>query len=302
MKKYIVFLLPFILNFSLRAQDLLSELNALDSGKKENVIATFKGTRLINLHTIETLTKGSLDFRISHRFGEINTGGENLWGLDGPATIRLGLDYSITDNFVVGIGRTSYRQYFDGFAKYKLWQQQNGGKKFSLVGIASVNVTGEKDQNKAITGIDRYENFSSRMAYMFQILVARKFNEKFSLQLAPTLIHYNLVDRANDKNDIFAIAASGRYKITRSLAITGEYIARPLKYTPIQDDYFDVLSIGLDIETGGHVFQLFFTNAFAINEVQLIPYTNTSWKDKGVRFGFNISRVFALRDQSKSKW
>ncbi|MCU0384104.1 MAG: DUF5777 family beta-barrel protein [Cyclobacteriaceae bacterium] len=281
------------------AQDLLAELTELDSAKKEPVIATFKGTRLINLHTIETLTKGSLDFRISHRFGEINSGGENLWGLDGPATIRLGLDYSISNKLVVGLGRTSYRQYFDGFAKYKLWQQQTGGKKFSLVGIASVNVTGEKDPNKIISGIDRYDNFSNRMAYMFQILIARKFSEKLSLQLAPTLVHYNLVDRANDKNDIFAIAASGRYKITRSLAITGEYIARPLKYTPVQDDYFDVLSIGLDIETGGHVFQLFFTNAFAINEVQLIPYTNSSWRDKGVRFGFNISRVFALGNQSK---
>ncbi|MCE2734613.1 MAG: DUF5777 family beta-barrel protein [Cyclobacteriaceae bacterium] len=299
MKKLIYLLLSCTVTVQVYAQDLLNELTELDSAKKEPVIATFKGTRLINLHTIETLTKGSLDFRISHRFGEINTGGENLWGLDGPATIRLGLDYSVTNNLVVGLGRTSYRQYFDGFVKYKLWQQQTGGKKFSLVGIASVNVTGEKDANKAITGIDRYANFSSRMAYMMQILVARKFSEKFSLQLAPTLVHYNLVDRANDKNDIFAIAASGRYKITRSLAITGEYIARPLKYTPVQDDYFDVLSIGLDIETGGHVFQLFFTNAFAINEVQLIPYTNSSWRDKGIRFGFNISRVFALGDQSK---
>jgi Membrane bound beta barrel domain (DUF5777) len=299
MKKLIFLLLICVSTVGVYAQDLLGELNTLDSARKEPVIATFKGTRLINLHTIETLTKGSLDFRISHRFGELNSGGENLWGLDGPATIRLGLDYSVTNKLVVGLGRTSYRQYFDGFVKYKLWQQQTGGKKFSLVGIASVNVTGEKDPNKIVSGIDRYENFSNRMAYMMQILVARKFSEKLSLQLAPTLVHYNLVDRANDKNDIFAIAASGRYKITRSLAITGEYIARPLKYTPVQDDYFDVLSIGLDIETGGHVFQLFFTNAFAINEVQLIPYTNSSWRDKGIRFGFNISRVFALGDQSK---
>jgi hypothetical protein len=284
------------------AQDaLMNELNGLDVKKKEYTTATFKGTRLINLQTIETLKKGALDFRISHRFGDIGSGAQNLWGLDGPATLRLGLDYSLTDRLVVGVGRTSYQKYFDGFLKYKLIQQASGGPAFSLAAIASGNVITDTDPNKAVTGVDHYQYFSSRVAYMTQVLLARKFNQKLSLQLAPTWIHFNMVTRANDKNDLVALGVSGRYKITRSLAITGEYISRVSKYTPDQKSYHNILSIGLDIETGGHVFQLFFTNASAINEVQFIPYTSSSWSNQGFRFGFNISRVFQLSNKNRAE-
>jgi len=283
-------------------EDLLKEIDAAEVKKAEPVTATFKGTRLINLHTIETLRKGSLDFRISHRFGDVGSGSNNLWGLDGPATLRLGFDYSVTDRLVLGFGRTSYNKFFDGFVKYKFRQQETGGHKFSIVGIASANVTSMQDPGKSVTGVDRYEHFSNRMAYMMQVLIARKFSDKLSLQLSPTVIHYNLVTRGNDKNDIYALGFSGRYKVTRSLAVTGEYILRPIKYTPDFDNYHDTMSIGLDIETGGHVFQLFFTNASAINEVQFIPYTTGKWGDKTFRFGFNISRVFQFSGEKKKSW
>lgn len=303
MKRKFIYLLPLFTSLTFIAygqDDLMKELDAMAEKKTEYVTATFKGTRLINLHTIETLRKGSLDFRISHRFGDIGSGSKNLWGLDGPATLRLGFDYSITDRLVIGLGRTSYQKYFDGFLKYKFIRQATNGPWFSLVGITSANRTSDTDPNKQITGVDRYEHASSRYAYMTQILLARKFNSKLSLQLAPTLIHYNMVTRANDKNDMVAMGISGRYKITKSLAITGEYIARLTKYTP-DNSFKDVLSIGLDIETGGHVFQLFFTNASAINEVQFIPYTTSSWKGQGFRFGFNISRVFQF-GKAKKDW
>lgn len=299
-----IFSLLILTTFSfqyLQAQDdLLKEIDKIDEKQPEYVTSTFKGTRLINLHTVETLSKGSLDFRISHRFGDVSSGGKNLWGLDGPATLRLGLDYSVTDRLVIGVGRTSYKKYFDGFVKYKFVRQQNDGPWVSVVGVSSVNVTTDDDPNKSITGVDRYQYFSSRVAYMGQVLIARKFSPKFSLQLTPTIIHYNMVTKANDKNNIYAIGISGRYKFTRSLAVTGEYIARTLKYTPDNSQYKDVASIGLDIETGGHVFQLFFTNASAINEVQFIPYTQGSWSKKEFRFGFNISRVFQLSRDKKS--
>jgi hypothetical protein len=284
------------------AQDaLMNELNGLEVKTKEHTTATFKGTRLINLQTIETLKKGALDFRISHRFGDIGSGAQNLWGLDGPATLRLGLDYSLTDRLVVGVGRTSYQKYFDGFLKYKVIQQASHGPAFSLVAIASGNIITDTDPNKAVTGVDRYQYFSSRVAYMTQVLIARKFNQKLSLQLAPTWIHYNMVTRANDKNDVVALGISGRYKITRSLALTGEYISRISKYAPDQNSFHNVLSVGLDIETGGHVFQLFFTNASAINEVQFIPYTSSSWSNQAFRFGFNISRVFQLSKKNRTE-
>lgn len=279
---------------ALGQEDMLKELEALEPEQADNVTATFKGTRLINLHTIETLSKGSLDFRISHRFGDVSSGSKNLWGLDGPATLRLGLDYSVTDRLVIGIGRTSFKKYFDGFLKYKLLQQQHGGQWISLVAIGSANVTSEDDPNKEITGVDRYEYFSSRVAYMGQILVARKINDKLSLQLSPAIIHYNLVTRTNDKNDIIAVGLSGRYKIAKRIAVTSEYIGRILKYSPDYSSYKNIFSAGFDIETGGHVFQLFFTNASAINEVQFIPYTSSTWSGKEFRFGFNISRVFEL--------
>jgi len=298
---WIVYFLLTLPGMAFGQEDMMKELDNMEVKGPDYVTATFKGTRLINLHTVETLKKGSLDFRISHRFGEVGSGTKNLWGLDGPATLRLGFDYSLTDRLVVGVGRTSYQKLFDGFLKYKFMRQAAAGPKFSIVGITSVNVTSDADPLKAVTGVDRYEHFSSRVAYMAQALIARKFNQKLSLQVAPTLIHYNLVTRANDKNDMFSMGVSGRYKFTRSLALTAEYIARVTPYTPVHSNYHNVASIGLDIETGGHVFQLFFTNASAINEVQFIPYTSNTWSNKGFRFGFNISRVFQFSKQ-KSNW
>jgi hypothetical protein len=303
MKKNFLFLL-ILLPFSLKAQDDL--LNSLENElpkKKPLTIASFKGTRLINLHTIETLGKGSLDFRISHRFGDFSTGAFNWWGLDGPATIRIGFDYSISDRFTVGIGRSSYGKLFDGFLKYRILRQTtDNSMPVSVTGVVSMNITADKDPNKAVLGIDRYANFTSRMSYMYQVMVARKFNEHLTLQLSPIWIHYNLVNNLNDKNDMIALAGSGRYKVSRSISITGEYILRVTQYTPQQSlIYHNSASIGVDIETGGHVFQIFVTNSIPINEVQLIPYTTSSWTKGQVRLGFNISRVFGVGNYVKQK-
>ena len=276
--------------------DLLKELNESEPKAKEYISATFKGTRLINFHTAETLTQGSLDFRISHRFGEVGSGSANLWGIDGPATLRLGLDYSLTDHLVIGIGRSSYQKYFDGFLKYKLVRQGIDGPKVSVVALGSVNVITDSDPTKELTGFDRYSHFYSRLAYLAQLLVARKFNARLSMQVVPSYIHYNMVTRSNDKNDVAALALMGRYKFTGSLALTAEYSATLTHYAPDDDQYKNVFSIGIDIETGGHVFQVFFTNAAAINEVQFIPFTSSSWGDQGCRLGFNISRIFEFKN------
>jgi len=302
MKKLVSVIFILNISFNLWAQeDLLNSLENEQPQSKQLVFASFKGTRLINLHTIETLGKGSLDFRISHRFSDFSTGASNFWGLDGPATIRLGFDYSVTDRFTVGIGRSSYGKLVDGFLKYRILRQTtDNSMPVSLTGLVTMNISADKDPNKIITGVDKYEKFSSRIAYMYQIMIARKFKEKFTLQLSPTFIHYNMVMKANDKNDILALGVLGRYKFTRSISLTGEYIYRINNYTPDQSDlYFNSASIGMDLETGGHVFQLFVTNSFAINEVQLIPYTTSRWDKGQIRLGFNVSRVFGISKSAK---
>ncbi|MBC7487464.1 MAG: hypothetical protein H7282_12000 [Cytophagaceae bacterium] len=302
----IYFILLSLLSIPITAvaqEDLLNSLEKDLPTSKALTVASFKGTRLINLHTVETLGKGSLDFRISHRFGDFSTGANNLWGLDGPATLRLGFDYAVTDRFTIGIGRSSYGKMFDGFLKYRLLRQtQNNDIPLSMSAVVSMNITSEIDPNKSINGFDRYEYFSSRISYFSQLMFARKFGDKVTIQISPIWIHYNLVQNLNDKNDMFSLGGSGKFKITRSLSLTGEYVLRVSKYTVQQSSlYHNTASIGIDIETGGHVFQVFVTNSNAINEVQVIPYTSTSWSKGQIRLGFNISRVFGIGKYKKSQ-
>jgi hypothetical protein len=292
----IILLLLLSLSFRAVAQDdLLKEVDAIGPRKKDYTIATFKGTRVVNLQSIETLGKGSLEFRIAHRFGPISSGAKSFYGMDGPATIQFHLDYSISDRLTVGLGRSSYKKMIDAFAKYKwLRQTTDNSMPLTLGFLASANVITDDDYTQTLTGIDRYATFSNRMVYFFQVMAARKFNSKFSLQIAPVVIHYNIVDKLNDKNDMLAVTASARYKFSKRAALTAEYVQRTLKYTPDFDSYHNVLSLGFDIETGGHVFQVFFTNGYMINETAVIPYTDGSWGKGNVMLGFNISRTFSL--------
>lgn len=261
--------------------------------KREFVSGTFNGTRAINFHTIEMLKKGSLDFRISHRFGLLKTGKDFLWGIDGPANIRIGMDYTLTDRLVVGLGRTSNKKMADGLLKFRFLRQGLGeGSPVSVVGISSMNITTEKDPNANFNGFSKYEYFSSRIAYMNQLIVARKFSSRFSFQIMPTLIHYNLVEKLSDKNDIFSVPVSAHFKITKRIALTGEYALPTFPHIRDRSLYHNSASIGFDLETGGHVFQVFITNSPGINEVQVIPYTTSNWSKGEARLGFNISRVF----------
>lgn len=268
-------------------------LEEASTGAKTLTLATFKTTRLINFHTLETLGKRTLDFRISHRFGEANSGIDNFYGLDGGASIRLGLEYSYDGRLMFGIGRTSYQKMLDGFVKYRwLRQTEEKGMPVSVTLFAGMYCTTAKDASKEITGFDRYEHFYSRLSYNYQAIIGRKFNKNFSAQVAPWMVHYNQVEGILESNDSYGVAAAMRYKITRSMALTTEYAFRINDYT--DGDYYNSFGIGFEIETGGHVFQMHVTNSFGLVENQFLPYTDTSWKDGGVRLGFNISRVFNL--------
>jgi hypothetical protein len=281
--------------------DLLKELDAMQPASNEFTYATFKGTRLVDLHTIETLGARSLEFRIAHRFGTLGSGAQNLWGLDGPASIQFRLDYALTDRLMVGVGRTSDRKVFDGFIKYKwLRQTTDNSMPVTMTVLGTANILGERDPGTP-SGNPRYGYFANRMSYIAMVMVARKFNARFSAQASPIYVHHNLVDQLTDKNDVVAVAGSMRYKFTRSVALTAEYIAPVTLYSRDMSQFFNVLALGFDIETGGHVFQLFVTNGYSINESQVIPYTTGSWRNKEMRLGFNVSRTFEFSGRKKPK-
>lgn len=279
------------------AQDLMDELSKSMPKEKEYVTSTFKGTRLVNLNTVETTGKKTLEFRIAHRFGDFSSGAKGLWGLDGPATIQFHFDYGISDRLTIGLGRASYSGMYDGLIKYNIIRQQKDrGFPLSVTFLGSANVI--SGTYPTITNENLYRDFSNRMIYTVQGLLARKFSSKLSIQVTPIFIHYNLALHFGDKNDILAVGMSGRYKITNRAAVTAEYIYRINQYSA--NNYQDALSIGFDLETGGHVFQVFMTNALAINEVFVIPYTSSSWSKGQVRLGFNISRPFGGKRKSTS--
>lgn len=274
------------------AQDLDKILDVEQPKVKEFVTATFKGTRLINLHTVECVGKRGLDFRISHRFGSLNSGSNNAWGMDGPANIRLSLEYSFDGRTMFGIGRSSYQKMADAFLKFRLLRQTtNNSMPVSVTLFASIynNFISEK---KVVPEDRRYNLYTNRLSYVDQIIIGRKFSSRFSLQIAPTFVHYNLVEKSTDLNDIFLITGATRIKFTKRQAVTFEYCYRINKYTI--DKFYDSMSIGYEVETGGHVFQVHVTNSFGIADNQFLTGTNTSWETNGIRIGFNISRVFTL--------
>lgn len=252
---------------------------------------TFKGTRLMNGHSIETRDRGVLDVIISHRFGRVNGGAYELFGLD-ESNVRLGVDYGITDRFNVGAGRNSFEKTFDGFLKYKIVRQQEGDAgniPLSVAGFTSIALPTIRTGSPAGEP-DR----SSRLAYTYQVIIARKFSPAFSLQISPTLVHRNSVLEAQDPNDLAALGGGGRLKLSRRISLNAEYYY--VLNRAAGSDSRNPLAIGFDIETGGHVFQLHFTNSRAMIEKGFITETFGDFFDGDIHFGFNISRVFQLRE------
>jgi hypothetical protein len=294
LKKLLSFFILFLFIHSSNAQDLLSALDSLSGNEKDFVSATFKTTRLVDQHTLETVGPRTLDFRISHRFGPINSKAYNAWGLDGPANIRLSLEYSPDGRFMFGLGRSSLDKTVDGFLKFKLLRQEtNGGMPITVTLFAGAYYTTLKDANKIANGFDKYEHRSSRLSYCYELMIGRKFTPSFSFQVAPWFVHYNLVDNITDKNDAYGVSGLFRLKFTKRSAITAEYAYRINDYS-IVNKYYDSMSIGYELETGGHVFQIHFTNSFGLVENQFFPHTDSKWNDMGIRLGFNISRVFTI--------
>jgi hypothetical protein len=298
MKKHLFTLLTIFFNlFLLNAQDddLLS-LVGEDQPTTEYATAAFKTNRVINGHSIENTAAGVLDVKIAHRFSPISEGFYDIFGLDG-ATIRIGVDYGITDRLMVGIGRNSFEKIYDGFAKYKILRQSTGkvNMPITLSYLADFQITTLRN-----TDPDRQLSFSDRLYYTHQLLLGRKFSENFSAQLMPTLVHRNLVPTPQDNNDVIAIGFAARQKVSKRLALTAEYYY--VLPNQISDDFTNSLSVGFDVETGGHVFQFHFSNSQYMTYKGFITETTDKWFNRngtdnilsGIRFGFNIARVFTI--------
>lgn len=287
----ILFLYPGIRAVS---QDDPMEMLGVDSLKTEYTYATFKTTRVVLGQSVESIKSGTLQFLIQHNFGSIDQGAKNFFGLD-ESTIRLAFEYGITDRLTVGIARSSFLKTFDGSLKYNILRQSSGLRKMPLtVSVYGVTMLNSSDWKNP----DRKNYFSSRLSYAAQLLIARKFSKAFSLQLSPTFVHKNLVNLRVDQNNIFAAGLGGRYKITPRTSVNAEYFYVVPGATA--DNYENCLSIGFDIETGGHVFQLRMTNAQPLFESAFITETSGKWSDQGIYFGFTINRVFTLRKYDQS--
>ncbi|MBE0638076.1 MAG: hypothetical protein IH598_06135 [Bacteroidales bacterium] len=273
----------------LNAQTDLMDLFGDEPETVEFETATFKTTRLVLGHSIENPAPGVLMFLIQHHFGKINSGAYEFWGLD-QANIRLGFEYGINDRLAVGIGRSSYKKTFDGFIKGKILRQSTGAKvmPIAVTYFGSISLNSLKWAEP-----DRENYFSSRLAFTHQLLIARKFSPGLSFQITPTLVHKNLVLTEEDKNDIFATGFGGRVKLSSRASLNAEYwyvFPDQIISTPTDNSF----SIGFDLETGGHVFQLFCTNSDPIFESGFITETAGKWNKGDVYFGFNISRVFTI--------
>lgn len=289
----IIVLLSLLCNkVSAQDEDLL-KLAGDNTPKKELVKNAFKSTRVINSHSMEFLSPGTMDFRILHRFGEVNKGYDNFFGLD-QASMRMGFDFGILQNLMFGFGRSTYKKELDGYIKFAPIRQSTGQRSFpftvAMVAGMTMNTSPWADPTR--------KNYTtSKLAYYFQAIIGRKFSESITLQVTPTLLHQNLVPLATQSNDMYAVGFGGRIKFSKRMAFTWDYsyVLNPMDETI----YHNPLSAGIDIETGGHVFQLHFSNSTGMNERAFLSETTGDWTKGDIRFGFNLSRVFQISGKKK---
>ncbi len=289
----LIFVFLMFTSFS-RGQSLLDQLSDEIKQKPETtyVSATFKSTRIINGQSIETVGKGGMNVIISHRFGNLNSGVHQFYGLD-QSSIRIGLEYGITGRLDVGIGRSREQELVDCYLKYKLLRQSSGALEIpvSISFYTSMQAKAQKWSNPELA-----HTFSDRLSYVNEFIIARKFSNNFSLQLVPGFVHRNLTLTSADKNLIPYAGIGARYKITNRLSLSSEYywVYPGLTALPAYNPF----SIGIDIETGGHVFQLHFSNSRGMQEKIMIPDNSYSLARGDIGFGFNIIRNFNFKKHS----
>lgn len=297
---------------ALAQTDLEKELDS--STTSEKVTATFKSPRLINGHSNETIYKHELEFTVDHRFGDIagkNGGTKNFFGLDNSTDIRIGLDYGISDRFSVSLARlkgaTEVTQLYETGAKFRLLSQTTDDKMpISLTLFGNAVISGVKANDDPVSPT-AFRGFKDRLSYVSEFIITRKFTSRFSLAIIPTYVHRNFT-AYKDQNDLFALGMAARMKITKRMGFVVDYFL-PFRNQDQQNylekqsgvKFYNPLGVGLEYETGGHIFHLNFTNATAIQETQFIPQTTSSWLKGQFRWGFTISRRFSLGKDKNTK-
>ena len=290
-RKYLTLLLLLAtVHFGYSQEDLLDILEEEENKAPitEYAYATFKATRVINGQSVELTSKNELTFVIQHRFGKINEGFYGLFGLD-QSTIRFGFEYGVFRWLNIGVGRSSFKKTFDGTLKLKIARQQTGARTFPLtIGLFSSVATSTLKWDDP----DQPNYYTSRMSFTHQILIARKFGNAVSVQLSPSYVHRNMVATAEDQNDVYAVGFAGRVKLTNRMAINAEYFYQLDGYNKTVT--FDAMALGIDIETGGHIFQVMVTNSKGMIDPYFIAETTGDITKGELYLGFNISRVFSF--------
>lgn len=264
--------------------DLLKELDTVKPKEKQVEIAAFKGLQICNMQSTKVAGKGEWYVLISHRFGDLTEGLDNFFGLDDAYT-KLGAIYGATDWLSVGLSRQTNNKIYELTAKYRLKSQETDGFPVTIVGYNTMDIN-----TNLSTDIYPDLEFNNRLAYSTQLLISKKFSEKFSAQLTPIYIHKNLYDQTTEKENQFTLGMGGRYKLTKRLSVNLEYA--PRIDAPENTVYHDLLSVGLDMETGGHIFQLVFSNCQTMNDVYVFSNATGKWNGGSLYFGFNLYRVF----------
>ena len=280
----ILLILVFLLSSSLCAQDdLLDEIDQ-ESPEDNYATATFKGLKIVNFESTKLTAKKEFTLVVAHRFGTVKNGFDSFFGLDDAVT-RLNFIYGINDWLNVSVSRSSFQKIYEGAIKYRLVKQKKGGSPFTIVGYNSFLINTALDE----ANLPKLE-FENRLGYATQLLIARKFNKNLSLQLIPTVFHDNYVQINDQDNTQYALGVGGRYKLTKRWSINMDY-GWHLNRSD-NSPFNNPLSIGFDLETGGHVLQMHFTNAQGMNTNTFLGQSTGDWGDGDFFFGFNLSRVF----------
>lgn len=282
MKKLIIVLLMApSLGFS--QDNLLKQLDTV-SIQNDYEIAAFKGLKIVNFETTKMVPKRRMYFVVSHRFGTIKSGIKEFFGLD-QAVTRLNFVYGITDGVNLGLSRSSFEKTYESSLKFRLLRQSEKGSPFTIVSFNTILLNGALDNNN-LPGLE----FEHRLSYATQVLISRKMSKKLSLEVVPTFFHDNLVNMVEQDNSQYAVGFGGRYKLSNRLSLNADY---GVHFNRVSNSPFkNPLSVGIDIETGGHVFQLHFTNAQPMNINSFLNQATGDWGKADIYFGFNLLRIF----------
>ena len=287
MRHFLIFFLLF-LSFCIHSQE------NWEFDKKDYKVKLFLDTRGVNGHTVNTLEKKVLDFRITHRFGEIGTSQSyrTLFGFDNSTDIRIALEYGITDKIMIGFGRCKgagpFLEYWDSFLKYNLYTTNK--EKLKVTASTKLFFTSMPSSND-LSSITYFNNFSHRLSYHSELSLAYQVHKKVAVQMSPGLLYRNLTNFEDD-NLLIDLATLAKIHLFKKVSLMLEHFWIINSNDYRSNKYTNPFGIGIEINTFAHVFQLNFMNSMGLGEGQFIPYTSSKWSDGEFRFGFTIARKF----------